>query len=436
MRASPRYGAGWLLVVLVAGSSACGDDPSATPLEVDPRSAGRLSGSLSPLEQLGREIFFDRTLSVRQNQACAACHAPGFGWTGPEPGVNLRGGVYRGSVRFRTGNRKPPSAAYATPSPVLSLDPGEGVWVGGNFWDGRATGEVLGNPAADQALGPFLNPAEQALPDAICVVYGIARGPYADLWRQVWGSDLSTIAFPSGLAAACRAEDPISYPGIEGQIEEQYHRVGLSVAAFEASDEVNAFTSKFDAVAAGAATFTRMEEEGFDLFTGKANCSACHPADGQRALLTDYTYDNLGSPPNPLNPIYERDAGFVDRGLGGFLDDPSLYGAVKVPTLRNVARAPGDAPKSYGHNGVFKSLEQVVHFYNTRDVLRECAPGELSPTPAGLAKMGYEPECWPAAEVPQNVNHDELGDLGLTTAEERALVAFLETLSDGWRAGR
>jgi cytochrome c peroxidase len=98
-----------------------------------------------------------------------------------------------------------------------------------------------------------------------------------------------------------------------------------------------------------------------------------------------------------------------------------------------VARAPGSSPRAYGHNGVFKSLEQIVHFYNTRDVLRRCDPGEVAPTPAALARMGYLPECWPAPEVAENVNTEELGDLGLSAAEERALVAFLETLSDGWR---
>ena len=61
------------------------------------------------------------------------------------------------------------------------------------------------------------------------------------------------------------------------------------------------------------------------------------------------------------------------------------------------------------HNGVFKSLKEVVHFYNTRDV-----------------------EEWPPPEVPENVNTDELGDLGLTDAEENAVVAFMKTLSDGW----
>lgn len=85
-------------------------------------------------------------------------------------------------------------------------------------------------------------------------------------------------------------------------------------------------------------------------------------------------------------------------------------GKHKVPTLRNVAKAPGEAfPKAYTHNGVFKSLKEVVHFYNTRDV-----------------------EDWPEPEVSENVNTDELGDLHLTDEEEDALVAFLKTLSDGY----
>jgi cytochrome c peroxidase len=84
------------------------------------------------------------------------------------------------------------------------------------------------------------------------------------------------------------------------------------------------------------------------------------------------------------------------------------------------------------HNGVFKSLEQVVHFYNTRDAKRTCMPGEVAATPEGLANMGFVPDCWPAPEYGLNVNADELGDLGLTPEEEAQLVAFLRTLNDGW----
>lgn len=119
--------------------------------------------SLTPKEQLGKSIFFDQNLSIQNNQSCAACHSPETGFTGPDALINAHGSVYEGSIPGRFGDRKPPSAAYATQSPVLHFvtEKKEALFVGGNFWDGRATGENLGNPAADQALGPFLNPAEQ-----------------------------------------------------------------------------------------------------------------------------------------------------------------------------------------------------------------------------------------------------------------------------------
>jgi len=105
---------------------------------------------LTPKEELGKSIYFDTNLSINQNQACAACHAAESGWTGPDSTINVAGAVYEGSIPGRFGNRKPPSSAYATQSPILYMDK-KGTWIGGNFWDGRATGEKLGNPAADQA---------------------------------------------------------------------------------------------------------------------------------------------------------------------------------------------------------------------------------------------------------------------------------------------
>ena len=122
--------------------------------------------ALNPNEQLGRSIFFDKQLSLHTNQSCADCHDPKVGGTGPIAGINKKGAVYAGSVRQRFGARKPPTIAYATPAPVLQykIEDGVAVFEGGSFWDGRATGEKLGNPAADQAQGPFLNPVEQALP--------------------------------------------------------------------------------------------------------------------------------------------------------------------------------------------------------------------------------------------------------------------------------
>jgi len=377
---------------------------------------------------LGRLVFFDKRMSLHGNQACAACHAPEFGFTGPVPGVNLRDGVYPGSVRSRFGNRRPPSAAYAAQSPVLSDASGE--WVGGNFWDGRATGGSLGNPAADQALGPFLNPVEQALPDEACVVWLVREGPYAGAYTSTWGDDLEGIDFPQNTKTLCRREGsdiPLSAED-RNAVEDAYGNIALSIADFEASPDVSPFSSKFDAYLAGEPVLADDELAGLALFNGKAACHFCHSSDGPKPLFTDYTYANIGVPANPLNPAYDGDPGFVDLGLGGFLGDPGLYGAQKVPTLRNVAKRPGHAPKSYMHNGLFKSLRQVVHFYNTRKVKPECALDPM-PTPAALAAIGED--CWPAPEVRENVN-PFIGDLGLTPEEEQQVVAFLGTLSDGW----
>jgi len=387
---------------------------------------------LNTMEMLGKSLFFDK-ISSPDWVSCATCHAPDTGWTGPVAGINKHGAVYRGAVPTRFGNRKPPSAAYATLSPIFHYDGGDGLFIGGNFWDGRATGEKLGNPAADQALGPFLNPVEQNNPDKKAVLEQIASSQYASLWEMVWG-------------------EPISWE-TEADVEENYDRVGLAIAAYEDSSEVNQFSSKYDAYLAGEVTLNNMEDMGMNLFNGKAMCSACHPSGqgsvGEPPILTDFTFDNLGVPKNPENPFYEMDQEFlddgspinpegmawVDPGLGGFLATRGEWtdkvdenmGKHKVPTLRNVAKGFGNKslPKAYGHNGYFKSLKSIIHFYNTRDVKNECSD------PFTLEKDALKMDCWPAPEVAENVNTDELGDLGLTEEEEDAIVAFLGTFSDG-----
>ena len=123
--------------------------------------AAAFAASLSPIEALGKNLFFDKNLSTPAGMACAACHASQVGWTGPDAIINLGGAVYEGAVPGRFGNRKPPSSAYGGNSPILSLDATTNAWTGGMFWDGRATGLTLGDPLAEQAIGPFLNPLEQ-----------------------------------------------------------------------------------------------------------------------------------------------------------------------------------------------------------------------------------------------------------------------------------
>jgi cytochrome c peroxidase len=370
--------------------------------------------SLAPIEELGKAIFFDQNLSINENESCAVCHGPEAGWTGPISAINAGGSVYEGSISGRFGNRKPPSAAYATTSPILHfvIEKKEALFLGGNFWDGRATGEKLGNPSADQAQGPFLNPVEQALPTPADVVERVCASSYGGLFRQVWGQE------------AC---DPAN-------VSMAYDAIALSIAAYEASSAVNAFTSKYDYSFKGKAKLTQQERLGFALFQGKGKCKLCHISNGQEALFTDYTYDNLGVPKNPDNPVYVYDPGFIDYGLGGFLASRFDYvsyadanmGKQKVPTLRNVDLRPSvEFVKAYSHNGYFKSLEGIVHFYNTRDILPTC-PGDYTEAEALAAN------CWPAPEVAETVNITELGDLGLTPEEEAAIVAFLKTLSDGY----
>jgi cytochrome c peroxidase len=147
------------------------------------------SSGLTPIEQLGKALLFDTNLSTPPGQSCAACHGPDVGFTGPVSSINAATAVYPGAVHTRFGNRKPPAAAYAGDSPVLHYDEDEGVWEGGVFWDGRATGSRLGDPLAEQAQGPFLNPLEQNDPNAKHVCLKVQKSVYADLFTQGWGPD-------------------------------------------------------------------------------------------------------------------------------------------------------------------------------------------------------------------------------------------------------
>lgn len=224
-----------------------------------------------------------------------------------------------------------------------------------------------------------------------------------------------------------------------------FDRIARSVADFEASPESNAFTSKYDYYLKGVVKLTKQEKKGLNLFKGKGKCVNCHVVDpgpnGQPPLFTDFTYDNIGVPRNPDNPFYTQSEfnaagfGWIDLGLGEFLANRSDYqqfapanlGKQKVPTLRNVDKRPYEGfVKAFAHNGYFKSLKGIVHFYNTRDAKPTC----LNPFTTEADALAQD--CWPAPEVPVNVNTDELGNLHLTDDQEDAIVAFLKTLSDGY----
>jgi len=336
-------------------------------------------------ERLGKLLFFDQNLSTPPGQSCATCHSPDAGFGDP----NQQLPVSRGAHPDRFGNRNDLTTAYAAFIPPLRYNEDEDLWVGGLFWDGRAADLVA------QAQAPLLNPLEMANPDLETIAAAIRAADYRDLFLEVFGQD--------ALDDAARAFDCL----------------GEAIAAYEATSEVSPFDSKYDLFLAGEVELSEQELSGLDLYEReeKGNCAACHPnqrgPDGSAPLFTDYTYDNLGTPKNPENPFYDLPpelnpdgTAYVDLGLGAVVGDPDMNGMFRVPTLRNVGLTP-----PYMHNGVFKTLYQVVAFYNTRDV----AP-------------------WPPPEWPENVNQDELGNLGLTPQEILDLVAFLHTLSDGYRA--
>ena len=184
--------------------------------------------------------------------------------------------------------------------------------------------EVITNPAADQAQGPFLNPKEQALPDSACVVYRVCTASYPVSFEDVWGAGTCDIGWPADIEAACSAEGTtVAFSEADrAKSEMAYDNIALSIAAYEASPEVNAFSSKYDLTFNGSenkAKLSKQEQKGFALFMGKGKCAKCHTSGGKKVLFTDFTFDNLGIPQNPENPALIADPGFVDPGLGGFL---------------------------------------------------------------------------------------------------------------------
>lgn len=356
---------------------------------------------LSLKAQLGRQIFFDTNLSTPSGQACASCHNPSTGFVDPDSNEPTSEGIVSGLK----GARNSPTLPYAAFSPPFGYDRKEGLFIGGLFLDGRAA------TLTDQAKGPFLNPIEMANPDSFTVVNKVRAANYAELFKHVYGI------------------------GAFDNTNEAYNNIADAISAFEQSPVFKRFDSKYDYFLAGKAKFTEQEKRGRKLFedANKGNCAACHPSrpakDGTPPLFTDFSYDNLGVPRNPENPFYTlspefNPAGwdFVDKGLGGAIDESPQNGKFKVPSLRNIAKT-----GPYTHNGYFKTLRGVVAFYSSRDVLPIC--DSLFVTEAEALKN----RCWPRPEVEENVNYQELGELVLSDTEIDDIVAFLQTLTDGYK---
>jgi cytochrome c peroxidase len=311
----------------------------------------------------------------------------------------------------------------------------------------------------------------------------------------VWGKGSFDINFPSDTADICAKPGgafgadttPVKLSAVDrNRSNDVYDHWAQSIDAYEQSVQVSAFSSKFDAFLKGKYTLTAEEKAGYDLFRGKGNCNSCH-LDGRSTapaptaptsedtgvaasvtpLFTCFGSANEGLPLNPRDAIYYQDKpdsfgfianpdgfGFRDLGLGTFLRSgpgswpnpnitwrkfaPTSDGQMQVSSARNVAMTPPQCPtteapgpyfqKEFFHNGYIKSLKQLVHFYNTRD----------EPTFAHDVTSGHCPRgtvervnCWPRPEVKNNIDMTT-GKLGLTDQEENQIVAFLQTLTDGF----
>jgi cytochrome c peroxidase len=384
---------------------------------------------LSLAAQVGQKAFVDQTLSGGRNMSCSSCHSPQYAY-GPPNSLS----VQLGSDPTRIGTRAVPSLRYKDATPpyadnAANPDGVTGNAAGGGFmWDGRAA------TLASQAMLPLLNPLEMNAASRADVVAAVRHGSYVDLFRQAIGAD----AF--------------------NDVDSAFADLGAAIQAYETEDRsFHPYSSKYDLALHNkiGGNLTAAEIRGSQVFDGDGNCSACHFAgpnfNGNVGLMTDFTYQAIGAPrndssipgnPDPI-PANDADPAYFDMGLCGPLrtdhapqpGTPDPYCAkFKVPTLRNAATR-----SAFFHNGVFHSLNQVVHFYNTRDTNPEFWYPSTggSGTPASTPGWALQPSVAPGATVnkfndiplEQQGNADEEVPLGTGTAPPNNSLAT--TLVDG-----
>src|SRR5712664_3148928 len=280
---------------------------------------------------LGKVMNFDENISPFKNRACGFCHMPYVGFSGSIPSVNLTMIAYPGSFPFRAGKRTAQRYTYSPSFPVLNYNDTQQAFFGGNFWDSRATGYLLGSPDEEQAQGPPVDTQEHALPDTACIAFRLESAVYKSFFERIWG-DVLDIKFPHNTEDICETPGGASVfgtnsmpiklsPEDRAKANSVYDHWGQSISFFENSPQVSPFTSKVDANINGLYTYTPDEQAGPILFAGKGNCNSCH-IDGQRTTLTPgqtltgtyavntrplftcFGYSNLGLPLNPREAFF------------------------------------------------------------------------------------------------------------------------------------
>lgn len=397
-----------LFLLGCGGGHGAGVATATSPASVAPKAA------ISPEARLGRQLFFDPTLSASGRMSCATCHDPAHAY-GP---ADARATALGGPQLDRPGLRSVPSLRYVlarTPrwfkqyqsNPIERVTETDSVPTGGFARDGRF------DTLHEQAQAPLLDPVEMANPTVAAVVGKLRGAAYADEFRRVFG-------------AAALADDKIAFA-----------KALDALARFQLEDiSFHPYSSKFDRYLRGEVVLSAREIRGFQAFsnTAKGNCAACHlvapGADGSPPLLTDFSFSSLGAPRNPRLPA-NADPKFFDLGLCGPQRtdqhaQQGYCGMFKTPSLRNVA-----SRGTFLHNGVFTRLEDVVRFYAERDIHPEKwypidAHGRLvryNDLPANLRATNVDVIDAPLDRKP--------GDKpALDDVDVADIVAFLGTLTD------
>jgi len=353
------------------------------------------------LVALGKKIFFDVRLSEPPGTSCSSCHDPARAFSGAH-GSNL--GVPLGSRPRHFGRRSAPSVLYMRYVPKFHYfeddEAPQSQPRGGYFWDGRVDSLV------ELVKEPLFNPDEMNAGTAALIASKLAQAPYAQEFRAALGN-------ASGTGAVM-------------------HELGIALEAYLKSDEMTPASSKYDAYVRGQATLTEQERHGLELFKDrrKGACSGCHrlqetSTNPGESMFTDYGYDAVAWPRNRALPA-NRNADYFDLGLcerqgGAVLSSEQQWcSSFRTPSLRNVA-----VRESFGHNGVYKKLRDVVVFY----ALRAVAPTRIYPD-------GQKFDDVPA-KYRDNVNvfapiynQREGAPPPLSDDDIDAIVAFLGTLTD------
>jgi cytochrome c peroxidase len=377
------------------------------------------------LVDLGRALFFDKTLSGNRDVSCATCHDLA-NHTGD--GMSLAvgtGGIGTGSARVPgPGHQFVPRNAPSLLNQALMFP-----YV---FWDGRL---AEFNRLADSSLGvqfPSGLSGVIAMQAMLPVLNrGEMRGQRGD--RDRFGNlnelaEFSDNAATEIWAAAMRrllgindyvAKFNAAFPGIP-TTQLGFQHAANAIAVFE----LDAFTktsSLFDRFLKGETRAMSDEaKRGGILFFRKALCAQCHSG----PLLGGQQFANIGVP--QLGPGVGK-AAPLDRGRGEQFGAPAgvvtpYDFAFRVPPLRNV-----ELTAPYMHNGAYPNLEAVVrHYTNADSALKNYDVSQLDPS----LRSTHHGDAATIATVSRSMDFRVRQGIKLTPLEQQQLVAFLKSLTD------